>query len=78
MTTTMPSLPSGIKLPPPLKTDGNLATNWKRFERAWDNYVIVARLERFNEKYKMAMFLSVIGEDVLEIFDGMDFITGNQ
>ncbi|KAK2551683.1 hypothetical protein P5673_027476 [Acropora cervicornis] len=74
----MPSLPSGIKLPPPLKTDGNLATNWKRFERAWDNYVIVARLERFNEKYKMAMFLSVIGEDVLEIFDGMDFITGNQ
>lgn len=73
MASGKPTLPSGLKLPPPLKTDGNLATNWKCFKRTWDNYVIVARLERFDEKFKTAMFLSVIGEDVLEIFDGMDF-----
>ena len=33
----------------------------------------MARLERFDEKFKTAMFLSVIGEDALEMFDGMDF-----
>jgi len=73
MDATMPILPSGLKLPQPLKTDGNLATNWKRFKRTWDNYSIVARLGRFDEKFKTAMFLSVIGEDAMEIFDGMDF-----
>ena len=80
MASAMPTLPSGLKLPLPLKTDGNLATNWKRFKRTWDNYAIVARLERFDEKYKTAMFFPVIGEDALEIFDGMDFTpeTNNQ
>ena len=73
MAAAMPILPSGLKPPQPLKTDGNLATNWKRFKRTWDNYSIVARLERFDEKFKTAMFLSVIGEDAMEIFDGMDF-----
>ena len=33
MALAMPTLPSGLKLPPPLKTDGNLVTNWKRFKR---------------------------------------------
>ena len=49
---TMPIMPSGLKLPQPLKTDGNLATNWRRFKRTWDNYSIVARLGRFDEKFK--------------------------
>ena len=75
MALAMPTLPSGLKLPPRIKTDGNLATNWKHLKRTWDNYAIAARLECFNEK-----FLLVIGEDALEIFDGMDFTpeTDNQ
>ena len=32
MASAMPTLPSGLKLPLPLKTDGNLANNWKRFK----------------------------------------------
>ena len=73
MAMTMPNLPSGIKPPQPLKVEGNLATNWRRFKRTWDNYAIVARLERFEEKFQTVMFLSVIGEETLEMFDGMDF-----
>ena len=73
MASATPTIPSGLKPPQPLKTEGNLATNWKRFKRTWDNYAIVARLECFDEKFKTAMFLSVIGEDALEMFDGMDF-----
>ena len=32
MASAMPTLPPALKLPPPLKTDGNLATNWKPFK----------------------------------------------
>jgi len=70
---TFPTLPPGLKPPQPLKTDGNLAANWKRFKLNWDNYSIVARLDQFEEGFKTAMFLSVVGEDGLEIHDGMDF-----
>jgi len=37
---------------------------------------VVARLEKFNERYKTALFLSIIGEDAMEIFDGMHFAEG--
>ena len=72
---TWPTLPPGLKLPQSLKTEGNLAANWKRFKRSWQNYAVVARLNHFEENFKAAMFLSVIGEEALEIFEGMDFAT---
>ena len=56
MASAMPTLPSGLKLPPPLKTDGNLATNWKRFKRTrmdftpeTDNQVLNKVVEKFKE-----------------------------
>ena len=60
-------------MPKPLKTEGNLASNWKKFKRSWDNYAIVARLNRFEDEFKTATFLSCIGEDAMEIFEGLDF-----
>ena len=66
-------LPAGLSMPKALKTEGNLASNWKRFQRAWDNYAIVARLNRFEDNFKAATFLSCVGEDALEILEGMDF-----
>jgi hypothetical protein len=41
-------------MPKPLKTEGNLASNWKKFKRSWDNYAIVARLNRFEDELKTA------------------------
>ena len=70
---TLPTLPPGLKPPQPLKKNRKLAANWKRFKRNWDNSSIVARLDQFEEGFKTAMFLSVVGEDGLEIYDGMDF-----
>ena len=35
--------------------------------------MIVARLDQFEEAFKTAMFSLVVGEDGLEIHDGMDF-----
>ena len=36
-------------------------------------YAVVARLNRFEDEFKTATFLSCIGEDALEIFEGLDF-----
>ena len=58
-TEVQPLLPVGFAMPKPLKTEGNLASNWKKFKRAWDNYAIVARLNRFEEEFKTATFLLV-------------------
>ena len=68
----MSPLLSGIPMPKPLNLD-NLAANWKKFKRAWDNYAVVVRLQQCNEEYKTATFLSVIGEEALEIYEGMTF-----
>lgn len=66
-------LPSAIAMPKRLRTDRNLATNWKKFKLTWDNYAIVARVNQFEEEFQTAAFLSAIGEDGLELFDGMNF-----
>ena len=66
-----PLLPAGLSLPKALIIEGNLAANWKKFKRTWDNYAVVARLNRFEEEFKTATFLSCIGEDALEIFEGL-------
>ena len=64
---------AGLSMPKPLRTEGNLAANWKKFKRSWDNYAIVARLNRFEDGFKTATFLSCIGDDAMEIYEGMDF-----
>ena len=66
------SLPSGIPMPKPLNRD-NLAANWKKFKRAWDNHAVVVRLHRFDKEYKTVTFLSAMGEEALEIYEGMTF-----
>ena len=77
-TEVQPLLPAGLAMPKPLKTEGNLASNWKKFKRAWDNYAIVARLNRFEEEFKTATFLSCIGEEAMEIFEGLDFASEDE
>ena len=63
----------GLKLPQPLKIEGNLSTNWRTFKRALQNYSVVARLDSFQENFKAALFLSVIAKEALEMFDGIAF-----
>ncbi|CAG2219480.1 unnamed protein product [Mytilus edulis] len=62
-------------LPFPQKLDfrGNIATNWKRFKRMWTNYEIATGLEKQEGKTRTATFLTCIGADALEIFDGFVF-----
>ena len=48
-------------VPSQLLMEGNMGVNWKRFHRGWENYVVISRLDQFEECFKTALFLSVIG-----------------
>ncbi|CAM1319294.1 Uncharacterised protein r2_g2747 [Pycnogonum litorale] len=63
-------------IPPPSKMniEGNLAVNWRRFIRQFNNYMIASRLNKEDDaEYKMAIFLATIGEDAHDLFDGLKF-----
>ena len=63
-------------IPVPAKLDvsaGNLSQNWKRFKRHWDNYIVASRLSEEDQNFQCAVFLATVGEDALDIFDGLKF-----
>ena len=72
-----------IPLPSKLELSGNLATNWKKFHRAWNNYEIAARLKdpehpAVNKSLRTATLLTCIGSDALDVYDGLDFESEEQ
>ncbi len=75
-------VPINIPLPDKLNLKGNIATNWKRFEREWGNYEIAARLKDpekpdQNKQLRTATLLACIGSDALDVFDNLDFASDN-
>ena len=68
----IPPVLSNIPLPPQLEVKtGNLAVNWKRFKRVWDNYEVASRLKLQDKAQRTATLYSCIGVDALEIADGL-------
>ena len=50
-----------------------LSQNWKRFKRHWDNCIVASRLSEEDQNFQCAVFLATVGEDALDIFDGLKF-----
>ena len=48
------------------------AANWKFYKQQWENYSIVAQLEKQTEEYKVALFLYSIGPDAIKIYNSFD------
>ena len=76
-------IPINIPLPSKLELTGNLATNWKKFHRAWNNYEIAARLKdpdnpHDNKSLRTATLLTCIGSDALDVYDGLVFENEDQ
>ena len=66
------------KIPAPAKLDTShhdLATSWKRFERSWENYAKASRLDQEEPSFQTAVLLATAGEDVTDIYDGLQFIS---
>ena len=71
-------IPINIPLPSKLELTGNLAMNWKKFHRDWNNYKIAARLKdpenpAVNKLPRAATRLTCIGSDALDGYKGLEF-----
>ena len=72
---------ANVTAPAKLEVNGNLATNWKKFRRQWNNYYIASRLALENDadgnetEFQCAVFLATIGEDSKEVYEGLKFAT---
>ncbi|KAK3084785.1 hypothetical protein FSP39_018986 [Pinctada imbricata] len=70
-------VPSNIPLPGKLDIKGNLSTNWKKFKRVWSNYEIASNLRQKDNEMRTATFLTCVGANALELFDGFHFENEN-
>ncbi|CAC5397785.1 unnamed protein product [Mytilus coruscus] len=52
------AVPSIIPFPQKLDLDGNIATNWRKFKRTWDNYEIASGLSEKDAKLRTATLLT--------------------
>lgn len=57
----------------PLKMDGNLAENWRRWKLRWNLYATASGVSEKEENTQCAVFLHTIGEDALEVYETFMF-----
>lgn len=60
-------IPGNVSMPP-LSFEGNMATNWKRFQRSFSNF-INAFFDTATDQKKVAMLLHAGGDDLQDIFE---------
>ena len=65
-------IPLLIPFPTKLDLDGHIATNWKRFKRSWTNYEIASGLISKDKRLRTATFLTCIGSEAMDVFDGFE------
>ena len=54
------------------------AENWKIYKQRWENYSIVAQLEKQTEDYKVALFLYCIGPEAVKTYNSFDLTPDNK
>lgn len=64
----------GLFRPPePLQLDGNIADNWRKFSQKIDLFLVAAGISTKPEEKKVAVFLNLIGDDALELYNTFKF-----
>lgn len=64
---------AGIRPPQPLCTDSNVSENWRAFKQKWQNYAVITNLPKQTKQYQVALFLHIIGDNALKIYNGFQF-----
>ena len=57
----------------PLKMDGNVAENWRKWRQRWNLYAKASGADEKDEEIQCAIFLHKIGVEALEIYDSFTF-----
>ena len=53
----------------PLKLEGNIAENWRKWKLRWSLYAKASGTDKQEEATQCAIFLHTIGEEALEVYD---------
>ena len=68
----------GIQPPTRLNLSGkDKAVNWKIYKQQWENYSIVAQLDRQSEDYRVALFLYSIDQEAVKTYNSFDMSKEN-
>ena len=74
-----PPIIQGIQPPTGLNLAAkNKAVNWKVYKQQWENYSIVAQLDKQTEEYRVALFLYSIGPEAVKIYNSFDLSEANR
>lgn len=71
---TKPTI-TGIRPPEKLVLGSNPLDQWKLFKQRWMTYAVLTSLDQQENKIQVAMFLHVLDDDALRIYNGFDFDT---
>ena len=63
--------------PPGLQLTGNVAENWRRFSQRFALYLSATELDGATDKKRASVFLHVVGEDALDVYDNFTFADGD-
>ena len=65
------------QIQPPVSLDltssTNLVDKWKLWKQTWENYSIIAQLNKQPSAYRLALFLHSIGTESLKIYNSFDY-----
>ena len=74
-----PPILQGIQPPTGLDLSGqNKAVNWKVYKQQWENYTIVAQLEKQTEEYRVTLLLYSIGSEAVKTYNSFDLNEENR
>ncbi|XP_057709985.1 uncharacterized protein K02A2.6-like [Corythoichthys intestinalis] len=59
--------------PAALQLTGNVAENWKRFKQRFELYLAAIGADEKSAKMKASLFLHVVGEEALEVYNNFTF-----
>ena len=57
----------------PLRMDGNIAENWRKWKQRWTLYAKASGVDAKDEQMQCAVFLHTIGDEALEVYDTFTF-----
>lgn len=70
---SLPTLTTSVPPPGHLELKGNLADNQKKWKQVWDAYETITNLNEQKSKFSVAVLITCIGSEALEIHNGLPF-----
>ena len=65
-----------IPIPECLSFEGNVTENWKRFKQRFDLYDKATENKKRNDEQKVALFLTIAGQEAVDVFNTLTFEDG--